>query len=200
MTTVNQDIIRAAARLRTATGDDIVNVFTFRYEGTDIALDALAGYIAAGLDSMYANIQPEIPSDVSFVDIDVQNLSTLEVTGAVPWPNLTAGGGTGDSAPQQCAGLILGETTFSHTMARKFLGPFIKTGLGDAVWGSTLAGMLADFAVDFLNPIAVGVLGEVAPVVVTFVDGAVHRVADIISTFTNNAVYTQRRRRPGVGA
>lgn len=199
-TVVNQDIIRAAARLRTASGDDIVNVFHFRYEGGDVALDALANSVAIGLDAMYDNIASAIPADVTFVDIDVQNLSDGQVTGAVAWPTQTVGGGSGDTAPQQCTANVLGTTAYSHTAARKFLGPFIKSALGDGVWGSGVLADIAAFAADFINPIAIGVVGEVTPVVIKLVNGAVLRVADILATQVNNTIYTQRRRRPGVGA
>lgn len=200
MTVSNGDIVRAAARLRTASGDDIVNVFTYKYDGGGMALDSFADFISVGIDELYQNIQPSIPSDVSFVDIDVMDLTTGEVTGAKPWPTLTVGGGTGDTAPQQCCGLVLGTTAASHTMARKFLGPFIKSGLGDGVWGSTVAAQLADFTAAFILPVAIGLLGEATPVVAQIVNNAVTRVTDILGTFSNNGVYTQRRRKPGVGA
>lgn len=197
---VDGDVIRVSSKLTTATGEDIVNVFHFRYVGDPLPEGSCQIIIAFAIDGMFTNIQPEIPSDVAFTNIDMANVTQGLVYGPVPWPVLTTGGGTGDTMPEQCCALVLGSTNQPHTIGRKFLGPFIEAANADGTWYGTLLGMLSDFADDYADDIVAGVGSYLVPVLVSYLLGAPVRVTDILGTSTSNQIYTQRRRRRGVGA
>lgn len=201
MTVSNGDVVRVTARLRTAQGEDILNVFHYKADTlTDFPLETVIEKIAETLDDMYSSIQPAIPSDVSFIDIDGQNVSTGEVGPSVPWPARTVGGGTGDTMPEQLAGLCVGHTAMPHVVARKFLGPFIEADNADGTWASGLVAALADFATAWLTKPSISIGNEFIPGVARYVlGGLIDRFVPIGSTSSSNQIYTQRRRRRGVG-
>lgn len=194
------DVLRFTARLRTSDGSDVCNVYTYRVDGSGETLSLALTNVAGVLNAAYDHIQPGIPSDTTFVDISAENLTTHEVTAAQPWPTLTAGGGTGDTMPNQCCGLVVGRTETSKTMGRKFLGPFYEGANADGVWSAGQTTALGDFLIHYLGQVTVGSNVFLKPVVAHVVNGVVSRIADIWTAYTSNQIYTQRRRRPGVGA
>jgi len=200
MTIQDGEVLRAAARLRSASGEDIVNVYHWKWTGDPVDLSLVVPSVSQALDGRYDEIQPGIPSDVTFVDISYSNATTGEVYPAQSWPTQTSGGGTGDTMPEQCCGLIVGRTNAPHTMGRKFIGPFIEADNADGAWASGLVTAFGLFLSNYLSDIAVSTLGNMTPVVVTYVGNAITRIKSILSGFTSNAIYTQRRRRRGVGA
>lgn len=194
------DIIRASCRLQSATGEDIVNVFHWKCFLTSPETDTYGiSQTLYALDEMYDEIQPSIPSDVQFVDIDIANLTKGTVYAARDWPSLTAGGGTGDTMPEQVCGLVVGRTNVSHAIGRKFLGPFIEAANSDGTWYSTLLTMLQAFAGLYDNGIAL-TTGTMYPGVPRIVGTIITAFNVFLSTYTSNQIYTQRRRRRGVGS
>lgn len=198
-TVVDGDIIKAVACLVTATGEHIQNVFHYRYVGDDIPDFDLNPILLGYIDAMYANIEPAVPSDVSFQYIDITNVTQQVFYGPASWPTLDFGGGTGATMPEQNCALVTGGTARSKTLGKKFLGPFIATNNSDGTWISGLVTALAAFAVDYLADLTVSTLGTLEPVLVHYVNNVMTYVTDIISSSTGNGVYTQRRRRRGVG-
>ncbi len=195
------DVIRVVARLSTATGEDIQNVFwykcQFNYSVNDTTCIA---NLCTRIDLMYDDIQPAIPSDVTFVDIDIQNLTQHVVYAAQSWPNQTAGGGTGDTMPEQVCGLVVGRTNASHVVGRKFLGPFIESNNVDGTWQSGLVAALGTFAGNYINALSMSGAGALIPGVARVVNNVVIAFNYFLSQYTSNGVYTQRRRRRGVGS
>jgi len=197
----NADVIRVTCRLRSATGEDIENVYHYvcdfagEVEEEDCITDILAQ-----MDSMYDTIQPEIPSDVTFVDIDIMNVVREYVYAARPWPNQTVGGGTGDTMPEQNCALVVGRTNRTKTVGRKFLGPFIEAANNDGAWRSTLTAMLADYIDQYLADIVVGLSQRLVPGVAHYFNNVFQRFTEFSEAYTSSGVYTQRRRRRGVGS
>lgn len=196
----NNDTIRAACRLRDGNGSDIVNVFHFRYTGSATDSAEVGPPLREALDDMYANIQPAIPSDTSFIDIKLTNASSNSVEAAQPWPTRTVGGGTGAQVPSMNCALVVGRTNSAHKIGRKFLGPFIHTNNDDGKWASGLLTALSDFLAAYLADIAITTVGSLSPTIARYVEGLFIGDTFINGGYTSNNVYTQRRRRPGVGA
>lgn len=195
------DVIRAVARLVTATGEDIENVFFYKCQFNYSVAEAICtSAVAARVDEMYDFIEPAIPSDVTFADIDIQNLTQGLVYAALPWPVQTSGGGTGDTMPEQVCGLVVGRTNQSHVVGRKFLGPFIEANNTDGTWQSGLVAALGSFAADYISAIALGSSGGLIPGAARIVNGVVTAFNFFLTQYTSNGVYTQRRRRRGVGS
>lgn len=195
------DIVRVTCLLRAASGDDIQNVYHYKIAApAPVSESVVTGQIRTQMNAMYSDIQPEIPADVSFVSIDIANLTKGEVFPAYSWPTLTAGGGTGDTMPEQVTALVVGRTNQSHVVGRKFLGPFIEASNDDGTWRSTLLTMLGSFAGKYITSLVFGGGATAAPGVVRWVGGVIDRFTPVFTAVTNNQIYTQRRRRRGHGA
>lgn len=195
------DVVRTRTRLRSASGEDIVNVFHHVMSLASPQTDAtVIPVINSFMNSMYGYIQPGIPSDVSFVDIDVQNVTTGDVYPAYPWPSLTVGGGTGDTMPEQCCALVVGRTGRTKTIARKFLGPFIEAANNDGAWYGTLLTQLGSFLDNYTANINISAGNLLIPIAARYLLGVIDSYAQIKSGYTSTGIYTQRRRRRGVGA
>lgn len=200
MTSVDGDIWRATCHLRSASGEDIYNVFHFKHDGISENEGSLAVSVLTVLDNLYDDIEPAIPSDVSFVDIDLANVTQGLVYPSHPWPVQTNGGGTGDTMPEQLCGNLYAGTAFPHTIGRKFFGPFIESNNTDGVWASGLLAALADAAVHYLADVVLASGGVLHPGVAKYVNGVVTRFAPLLSAAVSSGIFTQRRRRRGVGA
>lgn len=196
----NGDTLRVACRLRDGYGSDVVNVYHFHYTGSATDSAEVGPILRRALDDMYNNIQAAIPSDTTFIDIKISNASTGAVEAAQPWPTQTAGGGTGDQVPSMNTALIVGRTNVAHRIGRKFLGPFIAAANADGKWYATLLTMLGNFLADYLSDIAITTVGSLSPSIGHYLNGTFIGDFFINGGYTSNNVYTQRRRRPGVGA
>lgn len=121
----------------------------------------------------------------------------------LPSETLTATGlGTrtvsGDGLPGQCAGLLEFNTGFSGRKGRgrNFMGDMYEGDQTNGIVGSTLRTLYEAYGDDLMNTFDAG--SAVAEhVVFTKVDNTVARVT---STQAKLPVYTQRRRREGVGS
>jgi hypothetical protein len=194
------DVIRAACRLRDGYGSDILNVYHFMYAGATTNSTVLGPFLINALDLMYDHIQPAIPSDTTFVDIDLSNATTGEVEAARAWQYQTAGGGTGAQMPSKDTALVVGRTNRSKVVGRKFLGPFISDTNVDGVWSSGFLTSLGDFLTDYLADVIVGAVGSLSPGVARYIAGVFNRFTLIDTGYCTNGIYSQRRRRPGVGS
>jgi hypothetical protein len=196
---VTGDILKAVTTLRTATGEDIQNVFHWRYVGDAVNELTVNSAIKAALDGMFDNIEPAIPSDVEFVNIDITNVTQQIFYGTAFWPSQDFGGGTGDTAPEQLCALVTGTTNRSKTLGKKFLGPFVTSTLTDGVWTNGFVAALGAFMQDYIADVAIAGLGYLRPVLVHYVNNVMTYLTEIIGGHTGNEVYTQRKRRRGVG-
>jgi len=196
----NGDIIKIVTRMRSATGEDILNVFHYRWEGDPI--DDSTGFetLRNHMDAIFDIIASDIPADVAFIDIDCTNVTQEIFYGTDPWPSLTVGGGSGDTMPEQCCALVTATTNRSKTLGKKFLGPFIEAANSDGTWYGTLLSALANFAAAYIADVTVTDVGAFIPVLVHYVGNVLTYVTDIVGNGTSNQVFTQRRRRRGVGA
>lgn len=198
---VNGDIIKVTARLRSATGEDIENVYHYLCDFTTSVLDEnVIAVILSTIDVMYDKFQPEIPSDVTFVDIDITNVTQDLVYAARSWPVQTVGGGTGDTMPEQACALVVGRTNKPKVVGRKFLGPIYAAANQDGAWHSTLLGMLADYIVQYLAIQVLSSGNQIIPVVAKYIAGVYQSYTELTEAYTSSGIYTQRRRRRGVGS
>lgn len=193
------DVVRVTCRLTDGYGSNIINTYHFMYAGSTTDSGAAGTDIRQYMDDMYDEIQPAIPSDTSFVDIDLANVSQGYVEAAQAWPVQTAGGGTGDQMPSKDTALLVGRTNFPKQCGRKFLGPFIEADNSDGVWASGLLTALQAFLAMYLDNIGHSLIGTFSPGVAKYVNGIYNSFKLINGGYTSNGIYSQRRRRPGVG-
>jgi len=198
MVVAQNDILRVAARLEDQNGDDVVNVYHFAYRNAAVLTDAQAmDAVAAYLEEMYTEIQPNIHSSAIFRDINYFNVTTDMPMGTIDWPTLTTGAGTGDQLPNQMAAMVRGVTGHSRNWARKFLGPWGET--RNSTYGkidATLLTALANYAVQWLEG------GGTAPVKWFPIvwNKVLQQWVDITGTVIRDVWSTIRRRRAGRGA
>lgn len=197
----NQNVMRAVTRLRTANGDDIMNTWHWVFNGSAADSGVVLAAITAKLDALYDIIQPGIPNDVSFVDIDIANATKREVFAAQDWPALTVGGATGDTMPEHCCALVLGRTNVPKVSGRKFLGPFGEASNVDGAWENGLLLSLGQLAADWMENIVIDGGRTLAPVVARYIGGgALSGFTHLITAVVDNRIAVQRRRKRGVGA
>lgn len=196
MTVSQNDVLRATAEMSEGV-EAIQNVIHFRSTNPATITDAQALIdMASVLDTLYANIDQEMVTSLSFDQVRVQNVTTSTLLGTTTWPVLTVGGSATALLPRQAAALITMPTSKPKTRGGVYTGGFSETNNGTG--GTVIAPLLT-------NLIAVGaallverVLGPNSYRYVVF--------NTVLKTFVlpNAAIIpntwrTQRRRRAGVG-
>jgi hypothetical protein len=193
----NNDVIRIVAKMTLPAGV-VQNVYHYRFSGTSggEGIDLLTD-IAERLDEAYAEIQPALPTTLQFASIEGFNVTRDEPCGEVDWPNLTAGGGSGQSLPPQTSALVLFNTGTARSQGRKYLPPMTETeSEGGGTLTSGVQGAIADFALALLQVLTTG-HGYVIP---GNYNKALGRFAPWVSAIVQGFLRTQRRRVYGVGA
>jgi len=193
------DIIRATAKMDYG-GDDIQNVFHYRYNGPDVVDTTAISSVLAAIDNIYDNFEPAMNTGLAFTTIDITNVTQGLVYPDEDWPNQTTGGDADPVMPNQCCLMMLGRTNRSKTLARKFMGPFTEGDHTGNAWVSGLVSSAGTALVDWLTGYSFGGGSQLSPVVVHYVNNAINRVSDILTGVVTDAVYTQRRRRKSVGS
>ena len=196
-TIFNNDVIRITAKMQIPAGN-VQNVYHFRFSGTSGADgDTVLSDIAAALDTAYTEIQPALPSTLTFETIEAFNISQDEPIGEIDWPVLTTGGGSGQSLPPQCAPLILFGTGSPRSQGRKYLPGVTETETdGGGFITSGFAAALADFALLILGSITT----EHGFVVPGNWSKLYARFAPWISAIVQTKLRTQRRRVYQIGS
>lgn len=191
------DILRVVAKMARA-GQDILNVYHCIVEGTGIGtnLDVIT-QIADDLDTAYQVLVGNISSGVTFETVEGYNLSADEYLGAVGWPVLNAGTGTGNPLPVQTSPLVLFNTDTLNSQGRKFLPPMANGALdAQGTPNATILSNLGTFAAALLLGAGPGTwtaeFGNWRPLTLTFIPWTGAVVPDYFAT--------QRRRYAGIGS
>jgi hypothetical protein len=195
------DIVRTVVKIIGQAGDVYENVYHHQYTGPGSSIIATAFSIGAWVSDLYNIIQPNIPGDVTISSFDVTNVTQKQVYAEEDIPDIGAGGGTGDTMPEQCCALVLGRTARPKTVGRKFLGPFIESQNADGNWGSDVFNTLDNFAIAWLTDIDYDAgNSHLSPVVVHYTGGGEYTTVTPLDSFAvSSQIYTQRRRRRGFG-
>lgn len=198
MTVQNGDIIRVTCKLAHNSGvDDIQNVYHYKAVlGTPASDLLIHNTIAANMELAYTEINTRIPNTTTYTTIESWNVTQDAPMVEAAWPTLTAGTGTGEFMPAQCAPLCLFSTATARSQGRKYL-PFLRE--ADMNGGILSAATLADIA----DMIAI-LLAVLDPG-----DGNLYignwrktpaRFAQWVAGEVQSIVRTQRRRVRGVGS
>lgn len=191
------DILRIVPRLSLDGIGDIINVFHFVVAVQDLLDDeAVMTGIAEMMDDLYTEINLLMPTNITYVSVDGQNITKDELLPSTDWPVLTAGVNVNSMLPETVAACVFFRTNKPRVRCAKFLPPFTQEANVD---GAVETGALAD----------IGSFGDflVAPLVVTDLTlGYVsfNRVTSVATQVLSRVVparfRTQRRRRLGVGS
>ena len=201
MSTALGDVLRVTAVMRHDTSGVIANVFEVRLKTlVSSPLTDANTLIDMGdyMDGMYDTIDALMNDDVDFIDINVFNITQDRPYGNTPWPTLTSGALSTDVLPAQSAVFVQGNSGFSRSWARKFLGGF--TELHNSPEGyvqSALTSAIADWAIAWLVGFTSGSGDIYEPV---FYSTKVDDWRVVIEAIIRNVWATIRRRRIGRGA
>lgn len=123
MTITQNDVLQVAARIETQEGDDVVNVFQFKYASVPTITDTQGiDDVIEFLEALYTIYRVVIPILSVFRDLWVRNMTTLTNYGVFPWATLVNGGAAGNDLPPGVASMISFPTGKSRVTLRKYLG------------------------------------------------------------------------------
>lgn len=195
---VNGDVIRVTAKMAYNSGiDDIQNVYHYRYTGVIPCTDELVHEaLADWLDDAYQEIKASIPTTTTFVTIETWNFTQDRPMIEDSWPVMTAGTGTGETMPAQCAPLCLFTTATARSQGRKYL-PFMRElDMANGILGSSALARITGYLTFIISTIGAGggllTPGNYSPEKVRF--------AAWIGAIAKDVIRTQRRRVRGVGS
>lgn len=184
------------AKLLSAAGDAIQNVFAIKRAGGSVDESDVREAIIEWLEAIYTELLGIISEEVDFSSVNIFHSAGDEATGDWPWDTLTSGSATGDQLPPGDAALINFYTGVSKRIGKKFIGALTEAAQDNGVLNAsaitalTAAGLVASQAYTAGNG-------------VSFVPVIYDRVNDVmrnILEYTTPAIIAyQRRRRQGRG-
>lgn len=203
MTVSNGDVVKAVVTFTTTEGNQIQNTFhweaSFTSDQEDLTvINAVSAWLADMYDEMAGQYNPELDDPDIELDIVEWNgtfWETVQRIGeGVLGTNFT---GLGEILPLQSAPVINRRTAKPRSRGRCFLPPMGEdtqekgelSAAAIAAMTDAMAYLLADIVVAGVNELVPGVASVKWT---TFLP--------VINAFFNDVVFTQRRRRPGVGA
>jgi hypothetical protein len=203
MTVSNGDVVKAVVTFTTAEGGIIQNTFhwlaEFAASQTDAAvLAAVIGWVGNLYDTMAGQYNPELDDpdvEVDLVEWSVDHWETVQRVGeGIAGTTFT---GLGEILPLQCAPVVNRRTEKPRSRGRCFLPPMgedtqEKGELSAAAITAITAAMaflLLDISVTSGNDLIPGVASDKWTIFLP-----------ALNAFFNDQVFTQRRRRLGVGA
>lgn len=197
MTVGVDDICKITATLLFASTNVIQNVYHVKNVGAaGVDEDDFASAAATWLDDAYTEFNPQMSDEVTYLNLNMYNITNDVPIGIYDWPVLTAGVNAGYCEPLNVAYLVAFQTGVKKSVGRKYFGGFSEANTQDGgVLDSVVYGTLGD-AADIL------VAGFVADTQ-DFVAGNYREDPERFAEWTGYQVRTiaatQRRRRIGVG-
>lgn len=196
MTWQQNTMARVTAKLTSAGGEAVQNVFHVRLTTSDAPNAGAAVALGEWLEDVYTNLLSYLSEEMTFQSYNILLLATSEALGDYAWPTLTTGGATGDQLPASNCCLSLFKTGYSRIVGRKYWGPFSEAGQDNGIWIQAVVDACQDAALaaatSFTTTIGRGLIG----VVHNFDAGAGIEAAQVATT---SLVRTQRRRNRGIG-
>lgn len=191
------DIVRITSRCR-FNGADIQNVFHVLLEGIGSAtFTELITAVGDWLEYAYSELTPVQKNDFTYQDYEVENVTTSQASGSVPWPSLTTGELSDDGMPGQDCCLALLNTGFARHQGRKYTGGYTEANQTSGYWTNTVTTAVASYVTRILTP-------QLVATGLSFYNGAYKKTPYAFRKFVTGAVTSlvasQRRRRPGVGS
>lgn len=123
MTTVQNDVIEAAARMEYDGTDDVINTYQYRLNTAASVSDGqTVTDIITILELLYTIIVGIQSTFLTYKDIRVTNKTQDLLLGTVAWPTLTVGTGIVDAIPPGVASLSNFNTQVPRVTLRKYYG------------------------------------------------------------------------------
>lgn len=198
MSTVQFDIIEAAARMEYDGVDDVINTYQFQLTSALTVSDAQTLIdLLVILEELYTLIVTSQTTFLSYRDIRFTNVTQDLLLGTVGWPTLTVGTGAVDAIPPGVASLANFNTNIPRVTLRKYFGGLDldnldQDGTFTAVFGLVMADIQAFLLEAQIQGNDVWRYGYLSPKTGTF-------VVPVGSSWTDIPAY-QRRRKQGRGS
>jgi hypothetical protein len=198
MTTNQNDIIEAAARMEQNGSDDVINTYQWRYEdASPIQPATTVSDIVTILELIYTIVSALQSTWLVYKDIRITNKTQDTLLGTVPWDTMVAGTLEGDAVPPGVAAYINFSTIIPNVRPSKYFGGFTVGSLDqNGTWDIALVAEMADVADLLLNDMVsqgrAYRYGYLSPKTAAF---------EIpVSAITGSVGAYQRRRKPGRGS
>jgi hypothetical protein len=202
VTVSNGDILKVVIEFNLPNGTIGQNVYYFRAQLAAAQADqTVLNNLETWVEALYANLEPQIVSSVTFndmvVDVVAWDGTKWETTYHVGTEDLDiTPTSAAEALPNQVSPFATFNTERPKSKGRKFCAGFGETStVGSILAAGALADMVA-FATDALDNIVIGLFNDLIPGIVR---KGVNEFLDYLSATVTNVVGTQRRRRPGVG-
>lgn len=196
--TVQNDVIRATAKLVDSVSGAIQNVFWYKLAtSTPLTNTEVAEDVRAFVEEIYDNLYQSMPDTTAFDSINLFNITQDFPLGDYDWPTLGAGTQSGDAMPSPCSVFCFARTGLSRIIGRKFFAPFMEVSQADGIWTAGLPATVAAAVDDWIEEDKTGTNGNwksglwsvTKQAFYVFLEGVVRYV-----------VAYQRRRKQGVGS
>lgn len=194
------EIFRAALHYLIPGASDVLNVFTWEYNGSgDDDADVLSQ-----LDVWFTNIWGPIwdniastDNDMSFIEVDVINPDGTVDRNIGQSATPVAGLQASDTEPAPVSGLIIADTAVAKTRGKKYVPGAGDAKIVDGVFDATTTNDLLALLAAWLLPITVTGINTLEP-------GVLSRPAQAFRAFTGSGIVSsvpayQRRRKLNVG-
>lgn len=196
------DIIKATCRLRVASLDDVINIFTFKMQSVPpTEADALTD-IFEYLENIYTAVNSIIPNTVSYADITLFNVTQDIQIGIYPWPNLTTGASASAAVNNVLSMFMFARTGVKRAIGKKWMPlPNSGSGTGNTLNGTALTA-LTNAAAAWWDSF-VGTVGSTNIYPGMLYNHTVPVISSGFAKFTNAVaqalIGVQRRRKRGLG-
>lgn len=193
----NGDVVRITCTMRQSLSD-VQNVYHALVDATStIDNTTFFTQMADDIDSMYDPLVTNLPDQLTFDSISMQNLTQEEFIGQGAWPVKTDGSAVSHMLPPQCAALCLFSTDTLRSQGRKFLPPLTVNSEEDdgSITAATLTAIASFIAECLLTKNGTNwsaVLGNYNPTLARFATWIEGTARDLFAT--------QRRRYTGYGS
>lgn len=197
MTVQQNDVLRVTVEM-TQDVDSVQNVYHFRSTNSGAIDDAdVLDDMADVMDEVYALLDGETTTDLTYDQIRVQNVTQDLLLGVIGFPVITAGLNITDPLPRPVAALITYPTSKPKTRGGNYYGGMTED--RNTSTGTILAGTLVNLAAVATILLAERVFGVNSYRMVVF-NAALDTFVLPVSSIIHNIWRTQRRRRQGVGS
>lgn len=200
MNTTTGDVLRIAAKFRMAGSADVINVFHVKVASVaspPLADSDVSDGVGAWLGTAYGYLKASQCDDMTATGAEIFNVTQNYRLPDATIVGYTAGSKTAHPLAWQNALVCNFPTNEPGHVGRKFLGGFSEDGTDD---GKTITSA----TVTALGNFASIILGGISTLLFTADSGLYDYGAttwrEFVAAVVRNAIYTQRRRRVGVGS
>lgn len=198
MTIALGDILRITCNFQLDAVEEYVNVYHFQWAGVDGQDDLIAmGQIRDDLEAAYQIVNVDMANNLSYIDVQGQNITQNTLLPTVLWLILVNGASTNDMLPLQVAAPLFFRTTRPKTRASKFLAAYTVNAVLES--GNISASVVARLQ-SFGDKAVAGFTVVVNHLTYGAYNRPLNRFTPVNAAIIPSQFGTQKRRKRGIGS